>query len=54
MIPKLSEETRIETILSGSKCYDLHILNNLYYICHHGTYDIIISMTKEKYYSKVN
>ena len=54
MTPELSEETRVETILSGSKCYDLHIVNELYCICHHGTYDIILTMSKDEYYSKVN
>jgi len=53
MTPALSEETRIETILSNGKCYDLHIINESCFICHHGTYDIILKMTKEEFYSRV-
>jgi len=47
--PNLSEETRSQTITVINKVYDLHITNNLYYICEHGTYSIVATMTEEFY-----
>lgn len=51
---ELSEDTRQGTIFSDNQVYDLHVLNKLYYICIHGTYDIIKIMTEEEYNSIVS
>ena len=43
----LSEETRAGTILILTTCYDLHIIKPNYYICEHGTYNVLACMTKK-------
>jgi len=53
MNPELSEDTRATTIIISNKSYDLHIINDLYYICTHGTHQIIKIMT-EKEYNDIN
>jgi len=46
---ELSEDTRQTTIIYNSQSYDLHKVNNLYYICIHGTYEIIKTLTEKEY-----
>jgi hypothetical protein len=45
----LSEDTRIQTIHIEDACYDLHLYLNTYYICEHGTYNVLCSIMEEFY-----
>jgi len=46
---RLGEDTRKSTILMKGTCYDLHMNVNQYFICSHGTYNIVAIMEKEFY-----